>query len=301
MVHFAFRYKDGYIKARERAFRISEGQTKRRDRLVPPLVEFHKTQCFFMFAVQVSSFVSMNARLFDATNLQQLQNNYCVITVLAFGGFAPITFVLLELRRLRQNSWYMLVLSALTVAMSAATYYTASKIKLAAMDISPLHGTSYMGCGLANPIGFCLTHGCSQYGSNSGLGQGGAFILSLVVILVLSLEHCQVHKWPRISKISMVFLSRFGTSGTEMFFGCLSFVVIALHFVIFGRYLHGLTVFANFSIGNSSYKYYGAVEIFNSFQWSFGQIVALVVWMPPIAEYIVLELGRSNPREAESF
>ena len=254
-----------------------------------------------MFAVQVSAIASMNARLFDATNLQQLQNNYCVITILALGGFAPITFVLLQLRRLHQNSWYMLVLSALTVAMSAATYYTASKFELSAKDISPLHGTSYMGCRLANPVGFCLTHGCSQYGSDSGLGQGGALILSLAVILVLSLEHCQAHQWPKISKISIVFLSYCGTSGRDMFFGCLSFIIIALHFVVFGQYLRGLTVFARYSIGNSSYKYYGAVEIFNSYQWSFGQIVALVVWMPPIAEYIVLELGRFNPRRAQSF
>ncbi|KAG7005482.1 hypothetical protein G7Y79_00019g046620 [Physcia stellaris] len=195
VVLFAFRYKDGYIKARERAFRIHQRQTKHRDRLIPPLVEFHKTQCFFMFAVQVSAIASLNARLFGATSLQQLRNNYCVVTVLAFGGFVPITFVLLELRRLHQNSWYMLVISALTVAMSAATFHTASKSKLAAMDLSPLQGTSYMGCGLANP-----------------------------------------------------------------------------------------------DKGNSSHPHYGAVEIFNSLEWSFGQIMALVVWMPPIAEYIVMEL-----------
>ena len=252
-----------------------------------------------MFAVQVSAIASLNARLFGATSLQQLRNNYCVVTVLAFGGFVPITFVLLELRRLHQNSWYMLVISALTVAMSAATFHTASKSKLAAMDLSPLQGTSYMGCGLANPVGFCLNHGCRQYASDNGLGQRCAFMLSLGVILVLFMEHCQVHKWPRISRISMACQSRFSTSGREMFFSCLSFIVITFHFLIFGRYLKDLTVFARYSIGNSSHPHYGAVEIFNSLEWSFGQIMALVVWMPPIAEYIVMELGKFNPGDTD--
>lgn len=285
-----FLYKNGYSKARKRAFDQSEKQTKHRDRLIPPLVEFHKTQCFFMFAVQISAMVSMKARLFDATTLQQLRNNYCVVTVLAFGGLVPVTFILSALRVLHQNSWYMLFLSAVTVSMSAATYYTASNFNLSAKDIST-SGTSYKGCGFVNPTALCLTHGCEQYGTNRGLDQEGAIILSLIVILLLFLERCRVEQWPGLSKVCEPYTARFGKVGQDILFGCLGFIVIVFHFVYFVQYLQDLTTFAKFSIGNSTYKYYGAVEIFNSFEWSFGQIVALVVWMPPICEYIVLELG----------
>ena len=288
-----FSYKLGYKKARQRAFDLSEGQFKHLERLIPALVEFHKTQCFFMFAVQVSALASMKARLFGATSLQQLQNNYCVITVLAFGGFVPITFILFELRMLHQKSWYMLLLSSLSVAMSAATYFTASNFELSAKDIST-QGTTYNGCGLANPTSFCLTNGCEIYGSHHGLGQVGAFILSLLVILGLFLEHCHVERWPGVKNIWRSFSSRFGKTGKDIAFGCVGFLIVVFHFVFFGEYLQDLSVFARFSIGNVRYKNYGAVEIFNSFDWSFGQIVALVVWLPPICEYIVLELGMSN-------
>lgn len=288
-----FWYKLGYQKARQRAFDLSERQFKHLERLIPALVEFHKTQCFFMFAVQVSALASMKARLFGATSLQQLQNNYCVITVLAFGGFVPITFILFELRMLHQKSWYMLFLSSLSVAMSAATYFTASTSELSAEDIST-QGTTYDGCGLANPTSFCITNGCERYGSQHGLGQVGAFILSLLVILGLFLEHCHVERWPGVKSIWRRFSSKLGKTGTEIASGCVGFMIVVFHFVFFGEYLQDLSVFARFSIGNVRYKNYGAVNIFNSYDWSFGQIVALVVWLPPICEYIVLELGMSN-------
>ena len=286
-----FCHKLGYQKARQRAFDLSERQLKHLERLIPALVEFHKTQCFFMFAVQVSALASMKARLLGASSLQQLQNNYCVITVLAFGGFVPITFILFELSLLHQKSWYMLLLSSLSVAMSAATYFTASNFELSAKDIST-QGMTYNGCGLANPTAFCLTNGCETYGSNRGLGQVGAFILSLLVILGLFLEHCHVERWPGVNIIRRS--SGFSKGGIEIAFRCVGFIIVVFHFVFFGEYLQDLSVFARFSIGNVSYKNYGAVEIFNSFDWSFGQIVALVVWLPPICEYIVLELGRSS-------
>ena len=296
----AFLYKKGYEKARERAFDLSERQSKHRDRLVPPLVEFHKTQCFFMFAVQVSAMASMKNKLFNATSLQQLQNNYCVIKVLAFGGFTPITFILLVLRMLHQNSWYMLFLSAATVGMSAATYFTASNLELSPKDIST-QGTNYEGCGLTNPTSFCLSNGCSLYGSNHGLGQEGAFILSLVFILILFLEGCHVQRWTGMSKLCNLFLTRFGKLGKELLFGCLGFIISVLHFVYFGQYLQDLTIFARYSIGNVSYKYWGAVEIFNSSDWSFGQIVALIVWASPICEFMVLEIGELKCSRIESY
>ena len=289
----AFLYKKGYGKARERAFEISERQSKHRDRLIPPLVEFHKTQCFFMFAVQVSAMASMKNKLLSATSLQQLQNNYCVIKVLAFGGFTPITFILLVLRILVKHSWYMMFLSAATVGMSAATYFTASNLDLSPDDISK-QGTNYEGCGLTNPTSFCLSNGCSLYGSNHGLDQEGAFILSLLFILMLFLERCHVERWTGISKLCKLFLTRFGKLGKDLLFGCLGFIIIAIHLVYFGQYLQDLTIFARFSIGNVSYKYWGAVEIFNSSDWSFGQIVALVVWASPICEFMVLEIGELN-------
>ena len=291
-------YKKGYGKARERAFDLSERQSKHRDRLIPPLVEFHKTQCFFMFAVQVSAMASMKNKLFNATSLQQLQNNYCVITVLAFGGFTPITFVLLVLRMLHQSSWYMLFLSAATVGMSAGTYFTASNLEISPADISMQ--ANYEGCGLINPTSFCLSNGCSLYGSNHGLGQEGAFILSLLFILMLFLESCHVEQWTGISKLCNLFLTRFGKLGKDLLFGCLGFIIVVLHFVYFGQYLRDLTIFARYSTGNVSYTYWGAVELFNSSDWSFGQIVSLVVWASPICEFMVLEIGKLKYSRKES-
>ena len=291
MLLFAFLYKKGYGKARERAFNLSERQSKHRDRLIPPLVEFHKTQCFFMFAVQVSAMASMKNKLLNATSLQQLQNNYCVIKVLAFGGFTPITFVLMVLRMLHKNSWYMLFISAATVGMSAATYFTASNLELSFHDISR-QGTNYEGCGLANPTSFCLSNGCSLYGSNHGLGQQGAFVLSLLFILILFFEGCHMERWTGMSKLCKLFLTRFGKIGKDLLFGGLGFIITVLHFIFFGQYLQDLTIFARYSIGNVTYKYWGAVEIFNSSDWSFGQIVALVVWASPICEFMVLEIGK---------
>ena len=87
------------------------------DAPITAVIEFQKAQCYFMSAIQIASIVLMEAGLLGSTNLQQLANNYNLITVVCLGGTLPITFVLFRLRAAGKKSWELWILSAVTVSV----------------------------------------------------------------------------------------------------------------------------------------------------------------------------------------
>ena len=115
----------GFQEAKRRAKVIHERNIKHKEKVIEGLIEFHKAQCFFMLAIQVAALAARHGRLLDRSSLQQINNDNAFINVLATGGYLPVTFVLYVLRTVGHKSWYTLFLSACTIAVSAATLFSA--------------------------------------------------------------------------------------------------------------------------------------------------------------------------------
>ncbi|KAL8830012.1 MAG: hypothetical protein Q9191_001676 [Dirinaria sp. TL-2023a] len=102
-----------HMKAKERAL----------PRLAAALVEFQKAQCYFMIAVQIAAMVTISDGRLQSTSLQQLYNNWVAVGVISGSGFLPVTFNLLCLQSTGKRSWYLTLLSTITVeGMKAANY-----------------------------------------------------------------------------------------------------------------------------------------------------------------------------------
>lgn len=85
------------------------------------MTDFQKAQCFFMMAINVAALINKHRGGLDPKNLQQLYNNYVLINNISISGFLPVTLTLFGLHIVDMVSWYLLILSTLTVGLSMVT------------------------------------------------------------------------------------------------------------------------------------------------------------------------------------
>lgn len=129
------------------------------------LVEFQKTQTFFVLAVAVAALLAVNnAAYLQVSSWQQFWNNITFISTISLSGCYPIVLNLLVLRKTAAaakyaSSLYLLGISAACVAVSMALWiYTfarrpsADQIVLSGGYYLPECGTS----GVTNPTWTCL-------------------------------------------------------------------------------------------------------------------------------------------------
>ena len=114
----------GTPMANDKAYESWENQLKHKDALITSLVEFHKAQCFFMSTIQIASIVVASAGLLEAANLQQVYNNYRMITSPCYGGSIPVTLVLLRLHTAKHKSWELWLIKTISVMLYIATIVT---------------------------------------------------------------------------------------------------------------------------------------------------------------------------------
>lgn len=111
---------------------------KHLSRLVAALTDFHKAQCFFMLAINIAALVVIQRGGFDPQSLQQMYNTYLFLRVLAVNGFLPITFTLTNLYLVGMLSWFLTLLSSVTIALSVATLASAGQFNPSVADMTRL-------------------------------------------------------------------------------------------------------------------------------------------------------------------
>ncbi|KAI9813396.1 MAG: hypothetical protein M1827_004070 [Pycnora praestabilis] len=284
-------------------------QRKHRDKLVVGLVEFHKAQCFFILAIQIAAIVVMKAGTLGGANVQAISDDYNILLTLPYGGFIPVTFVLFELHLIGEDSWYLFLLSVCTVGLSAATYWIAQGFDISAnIRNIPDTPTLYPGCGQVDPTRYCLERLPSIGLTGFILGRLSAFVFAVVIMIVIFLDQCKFRHlsfiqcmWPSLwipSKEKEIgttapvrsdrkserssFFSHVGTffshRGGEIALMLLTLGVFILYVIFISVYFIDL----------ASFSKYGFNLI--SDDWAFGQVVAITVWVPPLLEYLKLEL-----------
>ena len=162
------------------------------------MIEFQKAQCFFMLTVNVAALVSKYQGGLDPENLQQLYNNYIFIETISIGGYLPITFTLLGLHIVQVSSWYLLILSILTMGISIATVVNLGIFSPRPSDLRAIASVAHGNEGLSNCGGNDLTVYCLRTMEKGHLSDwdpsNGAYaILGFCLVVLASLIVDQVH------------------------------------------------------------------------------------------------------------
>ena len=187
----------GRAGAKSKSGRVNRSAQKHLCRLVASLTDFHKSQCFFMLATNIAALVVVRRGGLDPQSLQQMYNTWIFLKVVAINGFLPITFTLTNLYIVGILSWYMIVISVLTVALSIGTFVAVGQFNPSASEMQNLHDIANSSgpqeCSYKNPGVYCYSPIDSPYGlyyGSSSIDSHASSILSFcVVVLFLLVGH----------------------------------------------------------------------------------------------------------------
>lgn len=172
-------------------------KTKRLPSLAAALTDFQKAQCFFMMAINIAALVNKHKGGLDPENLQQLYNNYVLIRSISVSGSLPVTFTLLGLHIVAMVSWYLLILSILTVGVSIVTLVDLGNFSPSPSDLSSIASVASGNQNLPSCGGMNLTVYCLQAidqdgtaGLDPSLGATAALGFSLTILVFVVAEQC---------------------------------------------------------------------------------------------------------------
>ena len=284
--------------------------------LVAALVDFHKVQCFFSSTIQITGLIlfheaQKNSAL-DTKTIQSSSQDFfdtSILVVLATSGIIPISLTLVCVSRYGRQSWYLLTLSLITMVLATATL-TSSYIY--AYDYGLPYGVyssnmqnpylyndnkynnmnaTSTTCNIRGSVGHTLYPLCGSWNLvNNAIGTSmftSHWIWLVWACCIMWLPICTVKHWysddesyskPRSWSFRSIperhtwiakLYRELGTCRTWSLFSCVSWsLCFGSQFYLFSLY------FKHFVISQ---------------QWSFGQIIAVTVWVPSVVEYAYIE------------
>jgi uncharacterized membrane protein (DUF485 family) len=228
-------------------------------------------------------------------NIQEYRLNYNFLSVVSLGGILPIIYTLAFLHIAKKRSWYIFTLTLLAIAVSVATLVRTSNFNNPNMDELLNKEHSIPNCGIRDPTMFCSYEISWDFSiKNMALGPypgaGATLVISLLVFGLLCLDQIRIHRLPAFQRIltQCTWLSRepdyaelnHQKKGRRRPFQVLLWV---LYFAVWALYIF---VFA---------AYFSLLRLMPmSTAWTFGQIVAITVWVPVLFEYGNLEVCKCS-------
>lgn len=219
----------GHERATQRSRWVRSVSLKRLSRLAVALVDFQKAQCFFMLATNTAAQVVVWRGGFKPTSLQQLYNTYTFVRVLAVSGYLPITFTLFTLHLIGMVSWYILLLSFLSVASSIITLRAIGSFQPGSEDMKDLNEWYSSGgpetCGNSRLDTFCfipIDYSSGYQGPGSpapeSLGHSTSQTLAfcLVVLVLLLVQQSKILGWRITQQITQRILNQHGVIGRKL-------------------------------------------------------------------------------------
>lgn len=250
--------------------------------LVTGLVDFHKAQCYFSSTIQVAALVlftqSQTSYLGRVSQSDPLDGS--LLSVLATSGFIPIIPALVCIVRYGRQSRYILILSLVTFILATATLGSSvvySNIAPDAYHESYTFGPNFQfidttSCHVQQNLEHTLFPICGSWElATNSPPENQTWIWALWVVCLLSLLSCL---------FKLVFakrLDRFKPTRTIYVAGVVLFTLTTL-----------LTVSLQFNLFSIYFR-----RSLISPTWSFGQIIAVVVWVPSVVEFLYIELSKS--------
>ena len=257
--------------------------------LTSALVDFQKAQCFFMLATNIASLIGS----LESESLQGLYNTYVFIKVIAIGGYLPITFTLLNLHMIEQLSWYLLSLSIGTIAVATRTLKTKNSAFVPTSDdFDKIASLASQGippsCQSQNLIPWCYNprKNGNYFGfnsSSSGSGADDILIFCLVTLGIIVVDHFCRSGDSKQQDLNRWILSKLGIATSKPLFPhagtVLRSATVIFHFVFFWLYIYCFFIFGE------DLDWFNEAKIYDP-SWSFGQVVAILVWAPTLCDYL---------------
>ena len=284
--------------------------------LVAALVDFHKVQCCFSSTIQVTALIlfreaQRNSAL-DATAIRSSFQDFfgtSILVALATSGIIPISLTLACIGRYGRQSWYLIILSLITMALASATLvaafvyahdygipydaYTGNMNNLYLYNDNKYNdmNTTSTTCSIRGSVGHTLYPLCGTWNlQNNAIGSSivtGYWLWPVWAYCMMWLPTCMIRHWydsrsnfslphwwsprrisnwyPRIRKFS----NEFSSCRTWTAISCVTWpLCFACQLYLFSIYFKHSVI---------------------SQKWSFGQIIAVTVWVPSVVEYIYIE------------
>ena len=278
-----------------------------------------------MLAVQIAAIVTISKGKSEANNLQQLYNNWEVVHVISISGFLPTSFNLLCLQSVGKRSWYLTILSTITVGISIVTLFRTGSFSPSLKDMDDLakKSSTMEFCGNQDPTLYCL----ERYMDDATIGSSSTnimLIFSLIILVYLIVDllpipksmfyiYCSARlersktfritaamvarvlsKARQFLDLSYIWLAArrerngFAASVLRISEYWRSMLVIFLYTSAWGLYLFFISELMSYF---QLFLTYGMVNR----TWNFGQIVGITVWAEPLVEFAYLELSTFLP------
>ena len=151
-----------------------------------------------MMAINIAALVNKYQGGLEPTSLQQLYNNYILIRSISISGYLPVTFTLLGLHIVAIVSWYLLILSTLTVGVSIVTLIDLGKFSPSRSDLDAITSVASAGegpqsCGGMNLTVYCLhtinEGGTTDWDPSNGAKAALGFCLFVLLFVFADLSH----------------------------------------------------------------------------------------------------------------
>ncbi|KAK4951759.1 hypothetical protein LTR10_009679 [Elasticomyces elasticus] len=162
------------------------------------LVEFQKTQVFFMLAVAIAGLQAVHdARSLDSSTMLQLFNNNVFIPTVALSGSYPVVLNLLILRRTAKTSQFILVISTCCVIVSSALWLYSGLRQTSRPSRDQINASNFpklVECGGSYPTRTCQGITDSGWQVSSYDFDLRVWLYPLVAIILLAAEEVKLFK-----------------------------------------------------------------------------------------------------------
>ena len=261
--------------------------------LATVLNEFHKAQCYFISAIEIAALV-LSRQVYNAYRDQDPPKVFDLLLSfpLSMNGIVPITFSLLCISLYSRLTRHVLILSLVPIAISTGALASAYTWTLRIRDQfgDDLLSVSNAGSNWQ----FAPEVARMVCGSKSGNLENVisrsdirfALIWVIYTFCVASFLWCVVtyalNSQPKGSygqriRMSLKYLTR--KPPFDKILPCLGYPLLALVWALCFTYHFYL------------YSLFTKSHLVSS-EWSFGQIIAVTVWIPSIIEYLYIECGK---------
>ena len=289
--------------------------------LIAGLVDFHKVQCFFSTTIQITALILFKeAQTNSAHDQDAIRTSYqdffdtSVLVVLATSGLIPISLSLACISRYGRQSWYLLTLSLVTMVLATATlacsYSYAHEYGIPFEVYSSNMVNNYLyndnkyssqnltatTCDIKGSVGHTVYPLC---GSWDLWNNAISYSIFNNPWMWLIWAHCVM--WLPICAVKHYYDGQDCDAKSRWW----RFHDISAKYAIIRRAVKGLSAYriwtaltcTSWSLCFGCQFYVFSVYFDHSVistQWSFGQIIAVTVWIPSIVEYIYIEYSKCD-------
>jgi hypothetical protein len=259
------------------------------------LAEFHKYQCYFSIAMQIASLVTIITNM-DSTSA--INQDYLFLA--SINGLVPIILTLYTLMTFGVKSWYIIILSIITIILSSAAR---SLLSAQILGVRATYGNVIMtrgsgpsaACGNVGAMWMCEFIGPNTAWSYKTIPQEflAAMVgLDTVAVSLVLWKLCTetTNAWETASRwiTNRVFHQRGkcqAAGNNQTASALLLMVQIVLHSLT--------TVIILGYVGIELYEFHDAFRS-SDWSWGFGQTVGIATWAGIIVELVYLECSESS-------